>query len=58
MDCGYDRCDWVLELHHLDASAKEFGLADFFGSDERFFEEAKKCVLLCANCHRRRHFAV
>ena len=55
VDCGYTGPDSAFELHHLDMSAKEFGLAEFGGSAARFFEEAKKCVLLCANCHRIRH---
>ena len=57
VDCGYSGCDRVFELHHRDRSTKEFGLADFSGSNARFMEEAKKCVLLCANCHRLRHAA-
>jgi len=56
VDCGYVGPDIVFELHHLDMSSKEFGLAEFGGTAARFFEEAKKCVLLCANCHRLRHW--
>jgi transposase len=51
--CGYDRCQQVLQFHHLDPSTKEFHLA-FKGvtrSLARSRAEARKCVLLCANCH-------
>jgi transposase len=51
--CGYDGCQQVLQFHHLDPSAKEFHLA-FKGvtrSLARSRAEARKCVLLCANCH-------
>lgn len=51
--CGYDRCQQVLQFHHLDPSAKEFHLAlnGVTRSLARSRAEAKKCVLLCANCH-------
>jgi hypothetical protein len=52
--CGYDRCQAVLEFHHLDPSLKEFDLGRIgvTRSLERSRAEASKCVLLCANCHR------
>lgn len=51
--CGYDRCLAALEFHHLDPSAKKFGVAqDGFGRGiERLRAEARKCILLCATCH-------
>jgi transposase-like protein len=51
--CGYDRCSRALGFHHVDPSTKEFGLA-FRGmsrSIARARAEARKCVLLCSNCH-------
>jgi transposase len=52
--CGYNRCQQVLEFHHLDPSLKEFelGRAGATRSLTRSRAEARKCVLLCANCHR------
>jgi transposase len=51
--CGYDRCVRALGFHHLDSATKEFGLA--FGGMSRSLAraraEARKCVLLCSNCH-------
>lgn len=51
--CGYDKTPAALHFHHLDPSKKEFGLA--MAGNTRSFErmrtEARKCVLLCGNCH-------
>jgi len=54
-DCGYERCTAALEFHHRQAGTKEFGIGAFTGSWSRALDEAAKCDLLCANCHRRRH---
>jgi hypothetical protein len=51
--CGYDRYSAALQFHHVDPGAKSFGLAlrGVTRSLDRCREEARKCVLLCANCH-------
>jgi transposase len=50
--CGYARCVAALEFHHLDPSAKEFGLAQCGAhSIKKLRAEVRKCVLLCSNCH-------
>jgi hypothetical protein len=51
--CGYDRYIGALQFHHRDGQTKEFGLADrgLTRSLEAVREEARKCTLLCANCH-------
>ena len=54
--CGYNRCITALEFHHLDPNQKDFS----FGSNtnrswENTKEELKKCILVCANCHREIH---
>jgi DNA-binding transcriptional ArsR family regulator len=51
--CGYDRCVAALQFHHLDPSAKSFGLAHrgFTRSIREARREAEKCVLVCSNCH-------
>src|SRR4051794_4702942 len=51
--CGYDRYAGALQFHHLDPSAKEFGLSSrgVTRSLAAARAEASKCVLLCANCH-------
>jgi transposase len=51
--CGY--ADWVgaLQFHHRDRSTKSFSLGNtgVTGSLARARREARKCVLLCSNCH-------
>jgi hypothetical protein len=50
--CGYDRLRANLHFHHVDPSTKKFGLTSGNGKSlARFREEARKCVLVCANCH-------
>jgi transposase len=51
--CGYDRCAAALVFHHLDPTAKEFGVAyaGMARSIERLRAEVCKCILLCSNCH-------
>lgn len=55
VDCGYSTCPQALQFHHRDPSTKDFGLGEFSGRLDRLIEEAAKCDLLCANCHRIRH---
>lgn len=48
-----------LELHHLDPTTKEFDPSE--GSTkswETFLKEAEKCVVVCANCHRKVHHGI
>jgi hypothetical protein len=50
--CGYDRCIVNLHFHHVDPTTKELAMTAQIGrSLAAFREEAKKCVLVCANCH-------
>ena len=43
----------VFEFHHLNPSEKSFGLGKIRClAWERICEELRKCVLVCANCHR------
>lgn len=51
--CGYGSFLGALHFHHLDPSTKEFGLGGLgvTRSIERLRREARKCVLLCSNCH-------
>ena len=56
--CGYDKCIAALNFHHLDPNEKEFGLAQngTVHTWEEFWEEAQKCIVLCANCHAEIHY--
>jgi transposase-like protein len=51
--CGYDAYAGALHFHHVDPSQKRFGMA--VGGLTRALaevrQEARKCVLLCGNCH-------
>jgi hypothetical protein len=51
--CGYNRSQAALEFHHRDPSQKLFAISHqgVTRSLARAREEARKCVLVCANCH-------
>jgi excisionase family DNA binding protein len=51
--CGYDRYIGALHFHHTNGASKDFGLADrgLTRSLDAVRAEARKCILLCANCH-------
>jgi hypothetical protein len=55
--CGYKRCVSAFDLHHADDSKKKFGLSQrgLTRSWKMIREEADKCILVCANCHREIH---
>jgi hypothetical protein len=58
--CGYNKCYQALELHHKDGDDKEYTLSSFSYNlnNEKVVEELKKCVLLCANCHREVEYGI
>ena len=51
--CGKEYPNYVYEFHHIDPSTKKYNLSH---PDTRaktaYPEEAKKCCMVCANCHR------
>lgn len=50
--CGYKRCMVNLHFHHVDPATKSFTMSVASGKGlGKLREEAKKCVLVCANCH-------
>lgn len=51
--CGYSRNARALHFHHLDPSRKrlEINARGAALAVERLRAEARKCVLVCANCH-------
>lgn len=57
--CGYNKCLDALEFHHRNPKEKEFGLASNGNTTswKNFYEETKKCDLICANCHAEIHAA-
>ena len=56
ISCGYRKNLSALEFHHLyDKDFKLDSRTMISKSWEAIVEEAKKCILLCANCHREKH---
>ena len=54
--CGYDKCISALEFHHINPEEKDFSFSDNTNrSWESTKQEIKKCILICANCHREIH---
>ena len=54
--CGYNKCIGALEFHHINPKDKSFGIST--GNCHKIEDdiaEVKKCLLLCANCHREIH---
>jgi hypothetical protein len=51
--CGFEQYVGALQFHHVDPATKAFALGrrGVTRSLARAREEARKCVLLCANCH-------
>ena len=46
-----------LDFHHTDASIKDENVSTWvhLKSRAKALEEAKKCIVVCANCHRKLH---
>lgn len=58
--CGYNKCLAALEFHHTSPDSKSFQLDTRSLSNRSYskcLEEAKHCILVCANCHRELHNA-
>ncbi len=55
--CGYNKCLGALEFHHPNDDKREaVGVLLNTHGYKVAAQEAKKCKLLCANCHREQHF--
>ena len=49
-----------LDFHHVDSTTKSVNPSEMAGrgwSKERMQQEFDKCIVLCANCHRKEHYA-
>lgn len=55
LDCGLVADFRLYVFHHIDPSSKSFSLSRERASLENTYKEAEKCVMLCRNCHRKRH---
>lgn len=57
LDCNNSFPMQVYDFHHLDPTTKEKSPSQLWGHKwETIKQELDKCVMLCANCHRLRHF--
>ncbi len=56
--CGYNTNLSALHFHHANPSTKHFKLDARILSNKKWdfiIDEAKKCILLCSNCHAEEH---
>ena len=55
--CGYKDCSAALEFHHK-TGKKDENITRLLGhkSKQQILKEVKRCILLCANCHRALHY--
>ncbi|MGH9754688.1 MAG: hypothetical protein ACREA2_18070 [Blastocatellia bacterium] len=56
--CGYSRNQAALAFHHIDPSTKSFQIDLRTCSNtswDALLAEARKCLLLCLNCHAETH---
>jgi len=47
-----------MDFHHEDPTTKEGNVHEFVSNGQfaKAYEEIKKCIVLCANCHRIHHW--
>lgn len=56
-DCGGSYHQSCYDFHHTEPEMKEGNIGELLSSSwENIQVELGKCVLLCSNCHRIRHF--
>ena len=57
LKCG-DTRPYVLAFHHIDGDEKDATPSRMLANSQidDFFNEIKKCVLLCCNCHTEFHY--
>ena len=56
-DCGGVFHSCMYDFHHVDPTEKEYAPASLLDRSPEILEkELSKCVLLCSNCHRFRHW--
>lgn len=55
-ECGYSEHPSALDFHHTNPDEKEGRISEMLNtaSPEKTREEVEKCVVLCANCHRKK----
>lgn len=56
--CGDSR-GYVLDFHHIDPNLKQENISRLTSNTsslENVYNEIKKCIVLCSNCHREFHY--
>ena len=56
--CGKQFPYYVYQFHHIDARTKEQTIASILANHANadiIANEAEKCIMICANCHRKLH---
>lgn len=56
--CGESR-GYVLDFHHINPDEKNDTIARLTSNNyklDKVYDEIKKCIVLCANCHREFHY--
>lgn len=59
--CGFNDFEEALDFHHVNPKEKLFGISASNATTkslEAQLEESKKCILVCANCHRGIHAGI
>lgn len=56
MGCGVcqEKNPYCIDFHHT-SDDKEFCISEYQALTKKLIEEIQKCILLCANCHRKHH---
>lgn len=56
-DCGQSFPPFVYEFHHLDPTQKDVNpSAAMRRSEKNMWKELDKCIMVCSNCHKIRHW--
>jgi hypothetical protein len=57
--CGYSKSPSALSFHHINPDTKDSPVSTMLATGEslnKIMEEIGKCRVLCANCHREKHY--
>lgn len=53
--CGYNKCSSAFDFHHKGTKSDNLNTLLKNESRQKILKEIRKCILLCANCHRELH---
>lgn len=58
IDCqiSFAEQHWICDFHHIDRTTKKKEVSSIAKNGKQLREELKKCIPLCANCHRKRTY--